>query len=423
MKCPRCRKNVKEMYRHCPFCGQKMPEKKNPKFGGLNLCLLLIAVVQAAAVGFLAFGLFSGRFAAHYLEKRDYDRAIRLLKRVPPAQSAAHAEDSTRRAAEDLLSRSMNGEISYDDAHDTVARLMDVSDSATESELSRILLDIEKEQYGETVVSRIRTLRETDGSLAAYEKIAAAERSAEWSAYSTRTKTRLIAEKQSLTEALASENAERAHFFNDGDGRGALYYAAQCSVWSDTVFPEINQKCLEYLAGMDTAGQWLDLMSLCRTGYPELENYMEVPGFSYSEYESLRQNVLNNRTNEQTAGLLALINQARAENRLAPLQTDIHLVSIARSLAGYPVVTEQHVNSLKRHQSQPVTAADCYTYVLNSDMLAEDVYAGMQQDRLTKQHFLADHETLLNAAWIDSVGIHMSISSFGKIYWFIIATG
>ena len=423
MKCPRCRKTVKEMYQHCPFCGQKMPEKKSPKFGKCNLCLLFIAVLQTAAAGFLAFGLLSGRFAAHYLDRQNYDQAVRLLRRIPSAQSTAQAEDSTQRAAEHLKQNSISGEISYDAAHETVSRLLEVSDADTKSVLSQILLEIEQAQKGEQIIREVLSLRETDGDRAAYEKIAAAERSSDWNSYSSKTKQQLADEKKTLTEQLAASQAEEQHFFNDGSGKGALFYAAACSKWNDRVFPEINQKCLDYLNGIYTNRQWTELLHISRTCYSELENYGNMPGFSYGDYEALRQNALRNLTDEQTKLLLTKINQARAGNRLPPLTADAKLNSVARAIAKSPVVSDPQIQTEMRNKNLPLPEQYSYIHVPNTDMTAEEIFASMQREALEKQNTDAMNETILTAGWIDRIGIHMNISTFGTNYWFIIAAG
>ena len=421
MKCPRCKKTVKEMYQHCPFCGQKMPEKKNPKFGKFNLCLLSLAVLQTAAAGFLAFGLLSGRFAAHYLDRQNYDQAVRLLRRIPAAQSTEQAENSTQRAAEQLKQDSIGGVISYDAAQETISRLMEVSDADTKSVLSQTLLEIENAQKGEQIVNEILSARDTDGFLAAYEKIAATERSSDWYSYSSKTKQQLADEKKTLTEQLAASQAEEQHFFNDGSGKGALFYAAACSEWNDRVFPEINQKCLDYLNGIYTNRQWTELLSISRTCYSELENYWNMPGFSYGDYEALRQNALRNLTDEQTKLLLTKINQARSENRLLTLTADPKLISIARKLALSPMVSEQQLQTELNNLN--LSAQVYYLHVPITAMTAEELFAAMQKEALEKQNTDAAKKTMLTAEWIDRIGIHMGISSFGTNYWFIIATG
>ena len=117
------------------------------------------------------------------------------------------------------------------------------------------------------------------------------------------------------------------------------------------------------------------------------------------------------------------IAESAKANGLKPLESSQMLRRLAGSMTGKLYVTEEMFDRAKKTEGAGNLKNDCYMYLFHTTLLSDGVLDEMRNDRMTKQRFRSEEETMLTADWIRSFGAAMMIRSDGTMYWFLIASG
>lgn len=423
MKCPRCRKKADGDPSHCPYCGLELPKKRQRRVRPLTVILIVLGIVLLALAAVLGWLLFSGRLAIYYLRHGEYDKAVSVLSKFSSPKDDVDVVDALIDAGQAVSADYTAGNLDYNSAVSTINSLRSVSGERTEEVLNGILMDLSHKQAGVQAEKEVAILLDAEDCDEALRRIRKYKSSGEWEYFNEQTRAymeekRRFCEKTSLESKIAAN-----HFFDDGLGNGAIHLAHDCREWDSSLFPDTCQRALTYLRSLDTDEQWRELLKICHSASAEIAGYREEKDFPYSDFQAIIFGTKANRSYEQCNLLLKQINEARTANGLRTLKTDGRLNTVASVLSGKLLVTDEGVEDAKQRDDCKVKERDCYEYLMNTNLLANDVFVLMQQDALTKQQFKTPAENLLTADWISKIGLHLEIRQNGALYWFLIATG
>ena len=424
MKCPRCKKPVEDRFHHCPYCGSAL-EKKKSGIGAVNIGLMVLAGVQIAAAVTGLILVRNGTVAAYYLRQGNYDKAVSLLEKYEGGKDNSEVMEQMTWNAKKLRADYDAGKLDYSSVQHTIVKLRDAAEPQTAGTLDGILDALESEQAGLQAKKNIMLLVNAGDYEGAIHSIQSMEKSEAWSSYSEDFRTELLKQKTDCADQMIRELVDSGRYFDDGDGRGALHLALDQKEWYPGLFSKADQWVKDALRKLNTREDWLTLVHICNTGFPELQGYQQIEGFSYGDYVGIQMGAATNWASVECSELLDKINEQRAQNGAAPLRMDQDLRRVAGIISGKMLPTDQTVDDAKHTNGLNITKYDCYTYQFNTSMMSDELLQAMIADTPPKRHFseTVPGENLLNADWIDSIGIALSVRQNGKLHWFLIATG
>lgn len=423
MKCPVCKKPVEARFQHCPYCGSAIKKKKGG-IGALNIGLIALACVQIAAGVTGVVLVKNGTVAARYLRSGKYEKAASMLEKYGGSNNSEVIEQ-TLWAAKCLRADYEAGKMDYGSMQHTLVMLRDVSEQKTAGKLDAVLDALESERKNEQALQDIMLIFDAGDYVGALHRIQDMETSKAWQSYSEELRSELLQQKNECADKMIEKKIETGHYFDDGDGKGALHLAFDCLDWYPELFGKTNEKVMEELKKLDNEDEWLDLAFLCNTGFPELQGYQQIEGFSYGDYVGIQMGSITHWSSVECDRLLSLINSQREKDGLEPLVMDKDLRRVAAILAGKMLPTDTMVDEAKHADDLNIQKYDCYTYLFNTNVRADGMLREMLADNPPKRHFSDENpgENLLNADWIDSIGIALNVRQNGKLQWFLIATG
>ena len=421
MKCPKCRKTIRNGMLRCPRCNMMLPKRK--KRSAKTAILISLVVFFLAVIGSAGYFLLSGEAAAYYLRKGDDSKAVTLLDWFSPGRENKSVIKETLHLAEQYRADYKNGAMRYDEAEKKLQKLASVSENQTADQVESILNGIRSDHQTTSAKREVDLLMNAGDYEGALHRIQSFETSETWSAFTVQERTNMTEMKWECADRMVDIQLDRVHVFDDGNGKGALHLAHDCIDWYPELFRKTDAKVKSALKAMNTPEDWQSMVQLITSGIPELNGYLSADGFVYSDYITIQMTAVTERSAEECEKLLALINEERKANGLKPLESSQMLRRLAGSMTGKLYVTEEMFDRAKKTEGAGNLKNDCYMYLFHTALLSDGVLDEMRNDRMTKQGFRSEEETMLTADWIRSFGAAMMIRSDGTMYWFLIASG